>query len=216
MQINTTIDFSGLNKRIDNWQKKLAYAVSDGINETSKLIQKVERERASRTLNVRQQQFINRQIAIIKPFASPKKGVMYSELSVGQRTGLLLGKLEDGGYKTPLRGRSVAVPRTGGAARRTMRQPIDPGLTWKAMNMQKHTTKTGKTQWKGNNRTFIIGRSGVFQRVGSDKNDINLIYSFEENPHLRGILGFRRTANGVGNEWLDRNISAQLRRKGLI
>lgn len=216
MNINCSIDSTSLNKLIDNWEKKLAYAVSDGINETAKLIQKVERENINQHFTVRQNDFINRNAAIIKPFASPKKGIIFAEIAVGQKKNLLLSTFEAGGIKMPLKGSRVAVPITGTASRPGFSSQVAARFTFKSMAFKQTKTKSGKTQFKGNNRTFIIPSKGVFQRTGSQRSDIELIYKFKTNPHLQASLRFVATAQRVSDEWLNRNIEAHLKRKGLL
>lgn len=216
MKIDCSIDSASLNKLIDNWEKKLAFAVSDGINEIAKSIQKVERENINQHFTVRQNEFINRNAAIIKPFASPKKGIMFAEIAVGQRKGLLLSTFEAGGTKSSLKGSRVAVPITGTASRPGFSSSVNPKFTFKAMSLKKTKTKSGKTQYKGNNRTFILPSKGVFQRTGSQRSDIEILYKFKANPHLQASLRFVATAQRVSDEWLNRNIKAQLRRKDLL
>jgi hypothetical protein len=61
-------------------------------------------------------------------------------------------------------------------------------------------TGSGKVQWKGAQRTFILKSTGklpgggVFQRVGPGRDDIRLIYSFVQHERLEHRLGFEKVA----------------------
>ena len=77
---------------------------------------------------------------------------------------LLLPQFEDGRTKTPSTGSELAVPITGAPARPTFSQNIPRSLLYKTLKIQRVTTKLGKTQYKGQRRTFVIPDVGVFQR----------------------------------------------------
>ena len=62
-------------------------------------------------------------------------------------------------------------------------------------------------QWKGLERTFILGptarapHGGVFQRIGPGPEDIREIYSFKPNVRLDARLGFIPTARATAEVW---------------
>ena len=65
--------------RLRNGQRRLAYAVVNAINNTAKRIQEAERRRVEEEFTVRKRDFLRREAAKIKPFASVKQGRPYAE-----------------------------------------------------------------------------------------------------------------------------------------
>lgn len=90
MRIDLQIDSAPLVLRLQNGQRRLAYAVVNAINNTAKRIQAVERRRVEEEFTVRKKDFISRQAAVIKPFANVQQGRPYAEIGVGQKPRLLL------------------------------------------------------------------------------------------------------------------------------
>jgi hypothetical protein len=109
---------------------------------------------------------------------------------------VLLGIFEKGGEKDPTKGKPVAVPLTGGPARPSFKQPAQEEFTFRKLRFRRHRTKTGKVQWKGEQRTFIIPALGVLQRVGgkAKSSAAKLIYAFERRPRLKALLDFTEVA----------------------
>lgn len=60
------------------------------------------------------------------------------------------------------------------------------------LRFRRHGTNTGKVQWKGKQRTFIISGLGVLQRLGGKAKDsmAKLIYAFQCRPHLKVLPDF--------------------------
>ena len=79
MKINLRIDSTALVLRLQNGQRRLAYAVVNAINNTAKRIQEAERRRVEEEFTVRKAQFMRREAA--KPFASVRQGRAYAEMS---------------------------------------------------------------------------------------------------------------------------------------
>lgn len=167
MQINVTIDNMKLLLRLRNGQKRLAYAVVNAINNTAKRIQAAERERVEEEFTVRRQEFIRREAAIIKPFASVREARPFAELAVGKKPRLLLSIFERGGLRKPATpgARFVAEPVIGGPARPEFARPVTPELRLRRLRFDR--TKTGKVR-KGaaTTRTYLVPGLGIFQRLG--------------------------------------------------
>jgi hypothetical protein len=239
MQINASVDITGLAAKMKRGEKNLLYSTVQGINDTALKIQEAERQRVARQFKIRKPGFIFQQAAIIKPFASVKSGLIYAEIAVGQKNKLLLSQFEKGGERLPFTpgAKSVAVPITGSAARENFAQSVNPKMFIRALNLKKTTTKPrlkgfkkngqfiptggfiegtgGKAQIKGKQRTFMLKRTGqafqggIFMRIGPEKDDIRLIYSFKMFPRLKPILGFIDTARSISDRWLTDNITSR-------
>ena len=63
MRIDLQIDNAPLVLRLQNGQRRLAYAVVNAINNTAKRIQDAERRRVEEEFTVRKKEFIRRQAA---------------------------------------------------------------------------------------------------------------------------------------------------------
>lgn len=212
MIINATIDLKPLKARTQREQKRLAFNTAQALNETAKKIQTAERVNLDRKLQLRKAGFMYRLIKITA-FASARAARPFAEIAIDpSKRRVLLGKLERGGVKEPERGKTVAVPLTGGAARPGFAQPVPVEMQLVKLRFKRHRTALGKTQWKGLKRTFIIPKLGVFQRGGQVKTEgrktfvgkrgrklknttlAKLIYSFERRPQLKKMLEFMDVA----------------------
>ncbi len=224
IQVNLKVDTSNLALRLEKGQRRLAYIVSNTLNRTAKEIQVEERENVSGHFTVRKPEFIMRQAAIIKPFASPTKGRAFVEISVGQRPRLLLSTFEEGGVRAPFKGKNVAVPITGEAARPSFEQPVPQelrftGLRLKLSASERRRRRRGGTASsrvrRGEHGTYMVPGVGVFQRQGGKS---HLIYSFEPPMTLKPRLGFIATARHVTaarfNEHLQRETIAAISHAG--
>jgi hypothetical protein len=144
----------------------------------------------------------------------------------------LLPEFEQGGTRKPMTpgAKSIAVPLEGRPARPSIRGPVPPQFTFQGLRfaafrgtkrLRKKTTRSGdvsifgefgrrqdsdregKVQWKGRERTFILGPTrrapfgGVFQRVGKGRDDIRMIYAFLPSVRLDGRLEFIPVATEV-------------------
>ena len=124
--------------------------------------------------------------------------------------------------------RTIAIPLLGRPARPALNRGVPPqytfaGLRFKAYRpgrrkaVRRRTTRsgfeslhgefgrrldatgTGRVQWKGRERTFILKHSarapegGVFQRIGPGREDVRLVYKFQSTVRLDARLGFERT-----------------------
>lgn len=208
MKITPKLDVLGLVDKTYKAQKNLAYSVAQGINATAKQIQEAQRENLEKGFVLRSsktKQFLERQAAIIKPFASVKQGRLFAEVAVGQRPKLLLAGYESGDKRPPMRGSVIAQPVVGGPARPTFQQPIAKAFTFQGMAL-KAVRNTGTKQYVGRHNTFTIAGRGVFQRIGAGKDAIKMVYRYDKSQKLPAKLHWMKTAQDVANKWLDESI----------
>lgn len=171
-------------------EERRQIALANVLNNTAKAIQKAEVEHLRATFHVRPERktFVERQVAIISPFASAKKGVMHARIRVGDKPRLLLAKFEAGGVHEPVKGANVAVPVTG-VARPSIAMNIRPEFLFPALALQKR-----KGTWQGQQKTFVISGKGVFQRVGGSTRKV---YAFKPTTKVPPTLQFAKTALAV-------------------
>jgi hypothetical protein len=213
---------------LQNGAKRTAFAIVNALNFTAKEIQKGERARVAREFTVRKREFLMREAAVIRGavggsgFASVPKGRFDVRIAVGQKPRLLLSGFETGEERKPFRGKNVAVPITGGPARPTFGSTVPDPFTFRGLNLRRvtsrgqqkhkrrtkvklgaHVTRSGKVQWKGAHRTFLLPetvkapKGGVFQRVGPGRDDIRMVYSFAQPRRLDRRLRFIETGEAI-------------------
>ena len=200
MRIDLTIDSTELVLRLQNGQRRLAYAVVNAINNTAKRIQAVERRRVEQEFTVRKKEFIRREAAIIKPFASVKQGRAYAEISVGRKPRLLLSAFERGAERKPFTSaaKSVAEPVVGGPARPRFTQSVPPELRMGRLRFDR--TKTGKRRaGVTRTRTYLVPEVGIFQRVGKETS--RMVYVFTRGKRIKPRLRFVETAQKEARRW---------------
>lgn len=158
--------------------KRLRYAVANAINATAKRVQLAERAHVRQAFTVRRAAFIEREAAIIKPFASGA-GQLSATISVGRKPRLFLGAFERGGERRAqraIRGTllGVAVPVTGGA--RPSTRAIVPEPFWTSRlrlrrqrgGPRRRAQGSGRAPvYQGEQATFAIPEKGIFQRIGA-------------------------------------------------
>lgn len=106
MLIQTKIDVSGLTDKSYKAQMNLVYSAVQRINFTAKKIQQAQRENLRDKLILRTaqtQSFLERNVAVIRPFASVPQGGLYAEVAIAERKKLLLSGLETGAERKPVR-----------------------------------------------------------------------------------------------------------------
>lgn len=230
MQITVSIDATRPLALLRNGGKRMAFAVVNALNHTAKEIQAGERAQVKQAFTLRKPDFVLRQAAVIRGaaggsgFANVKQGRFEVRISVGQRPRLLLSDFEAGGQRKPFKGKNVAVPITGGPARPSFRQSVPDAFTFRGLSLRRVTprgqqkrrrrtqvkfqasvTRTGKVQWKGAHRTFLLTQTkkapkgGVFQRVGPGRDDIRLVYSFQPSARLDRRLRFIETGQAIAH-----------------
>ncbi len=208
-----------------NGQKRRAYAIANGINSTAKKVQAAVRQGVRSRFTLRKPDFVLRQAAIIKPFASAPERRFLAVVSVGERARLLLAEFEEGGTRPTFRGRRAAVPVIGAAARPQFQASVPQPLLFKSLRLTrvrrlapgpKGQHRAVDPQWRGASRTFEVKRSkrqpqgGVFQRVGPGKEDIRLLYAFVAGERVPRKLGFKDRARQVAEINLGPEIQRQV------
>lgn len=210
MRIDAKLDVAKLVDKSAKAQKNLAYSVVQGLNATARQIQDAQRDALRKTFTLRTentQRFLTRQIAIIKPFASVPAGRLYTEISVGERSKLLLSGYERGEDRPAFKGRMIAQPVTGNAARPSFSRPIAQNFTFRAMALKAKRTRAGAQQMKGKNRTYTIGGVGVFLRTGRGEEGSEMIYAFRDKQQLPKRLGWLKRARDIADKWLNENVT---------
>lgn len=238
MKIDLNMDAKALEQRMDLTAKNLAYASVNAVNKTALQVQAQAKANVQARFTLRKPDFVLRQAAIIKPFASVGQGRPYAEIEVGQKPRLLLADFEKGGQRAPFVGHYVAVPITGSPARPSFSAPVDPSLQITALGLQpslnaaqrqQRKSIKGKTAaetrsmradfnrahgagqvWKGRQRTYMIPNVGIFQRTGPKKGDTTMLYKFVPHPILKPTLGFLAMAKAQGQAWLGDNLQHAL------
>src|SRR5580704_9588486 len=170
MQINVDIDLRGFEAETLRDMKRIAYSTTQAINSTLQDIQIAERAELDRRFVIRKNRFMYSLIKIsrfAKVFTGIGPQVLFGEIQIdASKTRVLLQEFVEGGYKDPAFGKHVAVPITGSAARPSFSDPVTAALMISKLDFHQHATATGKIQWEGNRRTFIVQNVGVFQRSG--------------------------------------------------
>lgn len=228
MQIDLRIDGIELLRKLPKAERRLAFGTAAAINQTALEIQKEQRRNVRSRMTVRDVQFIERQAAVIKPFANAKQGRPFAEIAIGQRPRLLLSIFERGGTREPFKGKRVAVPITGGPARPTFRQEVPTEFEFRRLRLSKTrvqgVTRSGRNRRRagglgvrfGLEQTYQIPDVGVFQRQPDGTSRI--VYAFVPPPRLRARLGFIPLARRVARRWFPEYMERQkieaLRRAG--
>lgn len=213
MEITVDVRAAEVLQGLSLTQKQVPYAIVNALNETAKAVQAAERARVFSMFHVRKREFIGREVAILKPFASVGQGRFFAKLSVGQKPRLLLPGYEIGAPRPAFKGSAVAVPRTGSAARPSASSSVPEAYTFKGLALRRATAsgrsrrvakragvRARKDIYQGAQRTFQLPRTAahplgaVFQRVGPGRADLRTLYSFRKVPNLRAVLGFTKTA----------------------
>jgi hypothetical protein len=208
VRIDLQIDSAQLVLRLQNGQRRLAYAVVNAINNTAKRIQDAERRRVEEEFTVRKKDFIRREAAIIKPFASVRQARAFAEIAVGQKPRLLLSAFERGAERKPFTpaARSVAEPVVGGPARPRFAQPVTPELRVRKLRFDR--TKTGRRRaGVTRTKTYLVPKVGIFQRVGEVT---RAVYLFTRGKKLAPRLHFVETAEKEADKWFREEMEREI------
>ena len=206
MLITTVIDIMPLVDATARSQKRLVYSVVQGINATAKKIQEVERAHLATVFTLRtpaSKQFMERNVAIIKPFASVKQGKLYADITVATKTRLLLSKFESGEQRPAFKGKLIAQPVAGSPARTSFAAPVAAQYTFKAMKLKAKNVIGGGKRYEGAGGTFTVATVGVFVRLGPV---VKLIYGYARTQKLKPQLRWAVTARSTADRWLTENI----------
>lgn len=203
-------------ERVRNAPKRVAFALVNAINETLKIAQRTVQHEGDDEMTVRQPGFIHREIAIVKPFASVSQQRPYGEIAVGQKKNLLLPQLLDqGGIRTPFKGKSTAVPVE---ARPSQAASVPEELYVKRLGFRRPKATTAATRrnrragvvgkvWEGLRNTYLIPGAGIFQRVAGAASRV--LYVFARHVKLPKVFGFVKVVTDVA----ERVFPAALRRE---
>ena len=200
MRIDVQIDSAPLVLRLENGQRRLAYAVVNAINSTAKRIQATERQHIEQEFTVRKKDFVLRQAAVIKPFANVRQGRPYAEIGVGQKPRLLLSAFERGAERKPFTqgARRVAEPVVGGPARPQFAAQVTPEL--RASRLRFDRTKSGRRRvGVTRTKTYLVPEVGIFQRTGPKTT--RLVYAFTRGKKLAPRLRFVEMAEKEADRW---------------
>jgi hypothetical protein len=209
MKIDLQIDSAQLILRLEHGQRRLAYAVVNAINNTAKRIQDAERRRVEEEFTVRKKEFMRREAAIIKPFASVRQGRAYAEIAVGQKPRLLLSAFERGAERKPFTPTAtrVAEPVVGGPARPQFSEQVTPELRMGRLRFDR--TKTGRRRaGVTRTKTYLVPEVGIFQRVAKDATRI--VYFFSRGKRLEPRLHFVETAEKEAQMWFGEEMQREV------
>ena len=154
-------------------EKRVEYAVVNAVNKTIKLAQSEERLAVRAGFTVRKPEFMLRQAAVIRGraggsgFASVKDRRFEARMQVGEKPRLLLSKFEEGGRRTPFKGKHVAVPIPGGPARPSERQSVPEAFTFKGMAFVKSKRAGRGRMVKGKTAAHQAGQRAGTRRGAS-------------------------------------------------
>jgi hypothetical protein len=236
MQIDVDIQPALLLQRLEHGEKRLSFAVVNALNNTAKLIQKTQLEAVHADLTVRKSAFIDRRASKIS-FASVGKSVPSAEIYVDsanvQGSPLLLAALNVGGVRAPVKGKGVAVPIIGSAARPDFGAPVPTALRFTSLRLTiRNRIEGGKVERRkaassassdpskalryGLQGTYQVPGVGVFQQQGGST---HLIYAFVKDEKLPRKLDLEAIGKRVADEWfpkyLQLEVDATLARRGL-
>lgn len=183
-------------------ERQRSYAVSNSINAVMKLIQKSQRERVKQDLRVRKTKFIERQIAIIKPFSKPF--TQMAKISIGNKPRLRLANFQLGGTQYPDNANNIAIPVSGGA-RPSQDKNVPRGMFIGGMNLHKvGNSVRGYTSRGG---VYLVRNVGIFLRVGRDT---KLLYSFSKAEPFAKRLHFYIICTQVTRDNFERILKTEL------
>jgi hypothetical protein len=209
MRIDLQIDSTALVLRLQSGQRRLAYAVVNAINNTAKRIQEKERRRIEEEFTVRKKDFIRREAAIIKPFASVKQARAFAQIAVGQKPRLLLSAFERGAERKPFKSsaRRVGEPVVGGPARPQFSAQVTPELRVGRLRFDR--TKTGRRRaGVTRTKTYLVPTVGIFQRIGERASRI--VYFFSRGKKLAPRLRFVETAEKEAEKWFGEEMEREV------
>lgn len=165
MEMKISVDTESVVQFCAEVIRQAPYAANNALTRTAQEAATAAQHEAQSRLEIRKD-FLLKRIRVLKyPRANDLTAVIGVDANV-QGSPLIVGLLEEGGEKKGATGEGVAVPLTGSPARPEFAQKVTPRLLYKKLQMERHTTSGGFTQWKGKQRTFVIPGVGIFQRFG--------------------------------------------------
>lgn len=184
--------------------RQLDYATANIVNAAALAAQVALRKRVRAAVTVRKPAFIDRQIAVIKPFASASQSRYFAVVSVGVAQRLFLADLEAGGLRRPTTGaKAIAAPITGTPARPSFStaQSFPPLIRRLGFKPQPSGGRArGRRRaalqkiLEGSLETWQTSK-GVFQRTGP--HTVRALYLFIRAARLRPALRWVQTARAA-------------------
>jgi hypothetical protein len=186
MKISVDVDAEAVVKLTAAVLRQLPYAANNAITRTAKEAVEAGQREVTADLQMRKRFILNRIRILQYSKVNNLTAIVGIDTKV-QGAPLILGFLEEGGTKEPLRGPYLAIPITGGAARPTFADPVTTSLRYTNLRFDNR---------KGRKKTFLIPNVGIFQRVaaGDSPEATVLIYSFQpsaklpQHIHLRAAM----------------------------
>lgn len=189
LEISMQMDFAKTERALGAYARQLPFATARAINATAKDFQRFQRMHMENVFTVRRKSFVRRAVKI-KPFArkTSLEAIVSIDLPGGRSD--ILAKFEVGGRKTARDGGSVAVPI---AVRKTKAGIVSRRQRPRSFNFR----RVGRS-WRGDRRTFLIPRTGIFQRHGPrGASSIRLLYRFASGVNIPRTLRFVANARKV-------------------
>lgn len=184
---------------------QLPFAASRAINFTLNDIQTAERDEITQHFTLRRPDFILRSVKINPEDRATKRNLIGTIRIDPTRD--FLAKFEDGGTKVAAAGHELAVPEPIIAGQRVIPTRLRP----KNLQLQVSRTGSGKVQFKGLERTFMVEKSmfsgGILQRTGRG---VLVLFWFQRAVRLPPSLQFRQTATRITNERIEFNFQRAL------
>lgn len=191
------VDFTALSEALDDLQyNQMPFATSKAINRITLLARDAIRTEMEKNFTIRRD-WVVRGVDVLQ-YSRKQDTPIAATLGVREDRDFL-NKFETGTPKTARSGRNVAVPTDFATGAKSGIVPKN--LRPKALRLHAYATKAGKQQTKGERRSFLLpmkdGQPGVFQRIGSGRFDIVLLYALVPTVHIRPMLGLREIAKRV-------------------
>lgn len=219
MNVSVTVRDAELLLKLRNGEKRMVYAIANGIRQTALEVQKDIRRHAGEAFTLRdKREFLLRQVAFIgrEDFPAPAAGRLQARVSVAQRPGLFLAGYEAGFERRPKVGSRVAVPA---GARPTKAATIPAEIYVRRLGLRRGGAGKRKAGSKGPLRgrlgTYLVPGAGIFQRLGAGPS--RLLYAlarpYRVDPRLRFLATARATIARFFKPELRRQVYETLRFK---
>lgn len=184
---------------------QVPFALSQAINDAALAFQAKQRETLKERMVIRVA-FVLQQIKIVH-FAKKAVDQLYALITIDPRADYL-NKFEEGDPKIP-RGAHLAIPVE---AKPNVEDIVKQELRPKALELEEND----RGQFKGLQRTFLInadksGNPAIFQRTGSGKNDIQLLWAMRQQARTPRLLSWRENADAVIPQEVARSFPLRLK-----
>lgn len=206
-----------INRNLSGQIKKVGQAGKAALSKTVLQVQHAERIELNRMFTVRKAAFMRNRIKITK---FPSADNLTTTIGIDDNvrgSKLLLSQFEDGGKKLPVSGSRVAVPLTGGKARKDFKKGVAPSLRIDRLALHSQVNRKGKGgAIVGSKRTFILptkkGEYALFQRGGKgSSSEASPLYLFRNNVSLKKRMKFVKIATDLAQEQLPKLFARYMR-----